>query len=84
MKTKNKKRKVTASNHKITKSANNDTKQPHSKKKEQIIRAAIIGAAKRVDLTTAWDILSQTEDESDDFFKKLVDAERDALKKRFI
>ncbi|MCX6655725.1 MAG: hypothetical protein NTY03_11510, partial [Candidatus Bathyarchaeota archaeon] len=47
-------------------------------------RAAIIGAAKRVDLTAAWDILAQTEGESDEFFTKIVDAERDALKKRFI
>jgi ATP-dependent Lhr-like helicase len=47
-------------------------------------RAAIIGSAKRVDLTVAWDILAQTEDESDEFFNKIVEAERDALKKRFI
>ena len=47
-------------------------------------RAAIVGAAKRVDLTAAWDILAQTEGESDEFFNKIVEAERDALKKRFI
>ena len=47
-------------------------------------RAAIIGSAKHVDLTVAWDILAQTEDESDEFFNKIVEAERDALKKRFI
>ncbi len=47
-------------------------------------RAAIIGAAKRVDLTAAWDILAQTEGESDEFFNKIVEAERDALKKRFV
>jgi ATP-dependent Lhr-like helicase len=47
-------------------------------------RAAIIGAAKRVDLTAAWDILAQTEGESDEFFTKIVEAERDALKKRFV
>jgi ATP-dependent Lhr-like helicase len=47
-------------------------------------RAAIIGAAKRVDLTAAWDILSETEDETDEFFDRIVDAEREALKKRFI
>jgi ATP-dependent Lhr-like helicase len=47
-------------------------------------RAAIIGAAKRIDLTAAWDILAQTEGESNEFFTKIVDAERDALKKRFI
>jgi ATP-dependent Lhr-like helicase len=47
-------------------------------------RAAIIGAAKRVDLTAAWDILAQTEGESDPFFTKIVEAERDALRKRFV
>ncbi len=46
-------------------------------------RAAIIGAAKRVDLTEAWDILAETEGESDPFFTRIVDAERDSLKKRF-
>lgn len=47
-------------------------------------RAAIIGSAKRVDLTAAWDILAQTEGETDEFFTKVVEAERDALKKRFV
>ena len=47
-------------------------------------RAAIIGSAKRVDLTAAWDILAQTEGETDEFFTKIVGAERDALKKRFV
>ncbi len=47
-------------------------------------RAAIIGAAKRVDLTAAWDILAETEDETDEFFDRIVDAEREALKKRFV
>jgi ATP-dependent helicase Lhr and Lhr-like helicase len=47
-------------------------------------RAAIIGSAKRVDLTAAWDILAQTEGETDEFFTKIVEAERDALKKRFV
>lgn len=46
-------------------------------------RAAIIGAAKRVDITEAWDILAETEGESDSFFTRIVDAERDSLKKRF-
>jgi ATP-dependent Lhr-like helicase len=46
-------------------------------------RAAIIGSAKRVDLTVAWDILAETEGESNEFFTKLIEAERDALKKRF-
>ncbi|MBN1683018.1 DEAD/DEAH box helicase [Candidatus Bathyarchaeota archaeon] len=47
-------------------------------------RAAIIGAAKRVDLTTAWDILAETEGESDEFFTHIIEAERESLKKRFI
>ena len=47
-------------------------------------RAAIVAAARRVDLTEAWDILAETEGESDDFFKRIVEAEREALKKRFI
>ncbi len=47
-------------------------------------RAAIVGAAKRVDLTTAWDILAETEGESEAFFKRVIEAERDSLKKRFI
>ena len=47
-------------------------------------RAAIVAAARRVDLTEAWDILAETEGESDEFFKRIVEAERDALKKRFI
>ena len=46
-------------------------------------RAAIIGAAKRVDITEAWDILAETEGESDSFFTRIIDAERDSLKKRF-
>jgi ATP-dependent Lhr-like helicase len=46
-------------------------------------RAAIIGSAKRVDLTVAWDILAETEGESNEFFTRLIEAERDALKKRF-
>jgi hypothetical protein len=46
-------------------------------------KAVIVGAAKRVDLTAAWDMLAQTEGESDEFFKKIIEAERDALKKRF-
>jgi hypothetical protein len=47
-------------------------------------RAAIVAAARRVDLTEAWDILAETEGESDEFFKRIVEAEREALKKRFI
>lgn len=47
-------------------------------------RAAIIASAKRADLTEAWDILAETHDESDDFFKRIIDAEKKALKKRFM
>ena len=47
-------------------------------------RAAIVAAAKRVDFTRAWDLLAETEDESDKFFERIVEAERDAWKKRFI
>jgi ATP-dependent Lhr-like helicase len=47
-------------------------------------RGAIISAAKKVDFTEAWDILAETNDESDEFFKRIVEAERNALKKRFL
>jgi len=47
-------------------------------------RAAIVATGKRVDLTEAWDILAETEGESDDFFERIIEAERNALKKRFI
>jgi ATP-dependent Lhr-like helicase len=47
-------------------------------------RAGIICAAKRVDNEVAWDILAESEGESDEFFQKIVEAEREALKKRFI
>jgi len=47
-------------------------------------RAAIVAAAKRVDFTEAWDLLAETEGESDDFFERIVEAERNALKRRFI
>jgi ATP-dependent Lhr-like helicase len=47
-------------------------------------RAGIICSAKRVDNEIAWDILAESEGESDDFFEKIVEAEREALKKRFI
>jgi len=47
-------------------------------------RAAIIAAARRVDFTEAWDILAETEGESDGFFERVVEAERNALKQRFI
>jgi ATP-dependent Lhr-like helicase len=46
-------------------------------------RGAIIAAAKRVDLTEAWDILAETHDESNQFYERIVEAERSALKKRF-
>ena len=47
-------------------------------------RAAIIATAKRVDFEAAWDILAETEGEGDEFFERIVDAEREALKKRFV
>jgi len=47
-------------------------------------RGAIVAAARRVDFTEAWDILAETEEESDDFFGRIVESERNALKKRFI
>jgi hypothetical protein len=47
-------------------------------------KAAIVAAAKRVDFTEAWDILAETDGESNDFFEKIVEAEREALKRRFI
>jgi ATP-dependent Lhr-like helicase len=47
-------------------------------------RGAIIASAKRVDLAEAWDILEETEGESEEFFKAIIEAERRALKSRFI
>ena len=47
-------------------------------------RAGIIAAAKRVENEIAWDILAETEGEGDEFFEKIVEAEREALKKRFM
>jgi ATP-dependent Lhr-like helicase len=47
-------------------------------------RGVIVAAAKRVDFTEAWDILAQTEGESDYFFERIVEAERKALSRRFI
>ena len=47
-------------------------------------RGAIVATARRVDFTEAWDILAETEGESDKFFERIVEAEREALKKRFI
>jgi len=47
-------------------------------------RAAIVAAARRVDFTEAWDLLAETESESDRFFERIVEAEREALKRRFI
>jgi ATP-dependent Lhr-like helicase len=47
-------------------------------------RAAIVASAKYVDLTEAWDILAQTEGETDEFFERIVEAEREALRKRFM
>jgi ATP-dependent Lhr-like helicase len=47
-------------------------------------RGAIVSSAKRVDFTEAWDILAETEGESDEFFERIVEAERNALKQRFM
>ena len=47
-------------------------------------RAAIVASAKYVDITEAWDILAQTEGETDEFFERIVEAEREALRKRFM
>ncbi|MBS7652950.1 DEAD/DEAH box helicase [Candidatus Bathyarchaeota archaeon] len=47
-------------------------------------RGAIVASAKRVDFTEAWDILEETEDESEEFFKAIMEAERNALKNRFL
>ena len=47
-------------------------------------RGAIVATAKRVDFTEAWDLLAETEGESDEFFERIVEAERNALKRRFI
>jgi hypothetical protein len=32
----------------------------------------------------AWDILAETEGEGDEFFERVIEAEREALKKRFM
>jgi ATP-dependent Lhr-like helicase len=47
-------------------------------------RGAIVASAKRVDFTEAWDLLAETPGESDEFYERVVEAERNALKKRFI
>jgi ATP-dependent Lhr-like helicase len=47
-------------------------------------RGAIIAAAKRIEPSEAWNILSETEGESDGFFERIVEAERRALKSRFL
>ena len=47
-------------------------------------RGAIVATAKRVDFTEAWDLLAETEGESNEFFERIVEAERKALSRRFI
>ncbi len=47
-------------------------------------RGAIVAAAKRVDMTEAWDLLAETEGETNEFFERIVEGERNALKRRFI
>ena len=44
----------------------------------------IIASARRIDFAEAWDILEETDDETDEFFQKIIEAERNALKSRFI
>jgi len=46
-------------------------------------RGAIVATAKRVDFTEAWDLLAETEGESEEFYERVVDAERNALKRGF-
>jgi len=46
-------------------------------------RGAIVSAAKRVDLTEAWDLLAETAGETEEFFERVVEAERNALKRGF-
>ena len=47
-------------------------------------RGGIVATARRIENEVAWDILADTEGESDEFFERIVDAEREALKKRFM
>jgi hypothetical protein len=47
-------------------------------------RAGIVASAKNIDLTEAWDLLAETHGESDEFFLRIIEAEREALKKRFM
>ena len=47
-------------------------------------RAAIVVSAKYVDPTEAWDILAETGDEGDAFFERIVESEREALRRRFM
>jgi len=47
-------------------------------------RGAIVASAKHVDLTEAWDILAETRGEDDEFFERIVEAERGALRRRFM
>jgi len=43
-----------------------------------------VASAKYVDLTEAWDILAETQGEGDEFFERVVEAEREALRRRFM
>ncbi|MCK4400388.1 hypothetical protein KAV46_05335, partial [Candidatus Bathyarchaeota archaeon] len=47
-------------------------------------RAAIVASAKYVNITEAWDILAETGDEGDAFFERIVESEREALRRRFM
>jgi ATP-dependent Lhr-like helicase len=47
-------------------------------------RAAIVASARNVDFTEAWDILAETHDEGDEFFERIIEQEREALRRRFL
>ncbi|MBS7619203.1 hypothetical protein KEJ21_00945, partial [Candidatus Bathyarchaeota archaeon] len=47
-------------------------------------RGIIIASARRVNLEEAWEILGTAIEESDDFYLRIVEAEKRSLKKRFI
>ncbi len=47
-------------------------------------RGAIVATARRIDFEEAWDILEGCEGESEEFFRAIVEAERRALRERFL
>ena len=46
-------------------------------------RGVLVASARGVELETAWDILAETEGEGDEFIHRIVEAEREALRRRF-